>query len=106
MKMSTNMQCFIHKNLVFVAGLILCVYFSFHIAYGQRSYSQLNSLTQISSSQKIEISTLKSEKKSLEKKVSMMRSETLSVDLAEEQIRKYLGYHHKDELIVLSQEMR
>ncbi len=102
MNKSTHFSSFIHRNFVLIAGVLLCAYFSFHTTNGNRSYSRLSHLTQISQNQETEISTLKSEKKSLEKQVLMMRSETLSVDLAEEQIRKYLGYHHKDELVVLN----
>lgn len=82
-------------------GIVLCLYFAFHTFNGNRSYSHLSLLSQISVQQKNEISTLKLKKNTLEKQVIMMRPETLSADLAEEQARKYLGYHHKDEVVLL-----
>lgn len=98
------MQYTIHKNLVIILGLVLCLYFAFHTFNGNRSYMRLSQLQQISSEQKLEISTLKNKKNLLEKRVIMMRPDSLSVDLVEEQARKYLGYHHKDEVVLLDSE--
>ena len=85
-----------------LAGVSLCLYFCYHITYGKSSYKKLSSLKETYAIQEIQLSQLKKEHNSIKKKVKMMRpGETLSVDLMEEQIRNILGYHHKDELIVI-----
>ncbi len=85
-----------------VACVCLCMYFSVHAIAGNRSYSKLDNLVSLSK-QKIDyLSKLHIQKADLEKKVAMMRTNSLSVDMLEEQASFILGYNHKSDVIVIN----
>lgn len=91
------------QNIPLFIGVCLCIYFSYHIAFGRYSYPQLVSLQPVSVVKAHELDLLKQKKASLEQKVTLMRPATLSSDLLEEQIRYVLGYNKSGEIVILSQ---
>jgi len=82
-------------------GIAICVYFSYHAIYGSRSFSRwLDLNTQITTMSKMN-NNLDHKYEALEKKVTMMRPESLNKDMLEERVRLVLGYAHPDEIIVV-----
>ena len=96
-----NIRYAFRRNLPVLVGVCLCLYFSYHIAFGHRSYGRLSQLTEMSQQKETYLADLKIERAAIEKKVRMMRVSSLSIDMLEEQIRFILGYNHSDELVVL-----
>lgn len=100
--MQNNTVQALRKNLPIIAGLCLCLYFSYHTVSGKRSYSHLTTLKETHAQKIVALEHLTSKKASLETKVQMMRPDSLSVDLVEEQARNILGYTKGNELIIVS----
>lgn len=89
-------------NLFILIGIALCIYFAYHIIYGERSITKWAVL-----SHKIETmsnlnDTLEQERVALEQKVVMMRPGSINKDLLEERVRVVLGYKDSNEHIILS----
>ena len=89
------------KNLFLLAGICLCLYFSYHTFSGHRSYSRLSELSYASQEKISHLALLNQEREALEEKVTMMRTSSLSADMVEEQARFVLGYQYEDEYSVL-----
>ncbi len=101
MKQTVDIFITVKRNALVILGLCLCVYFSYHIVSGKYGYARLNNLEPIAQTKEKQLEALKAKSDSLNIKVSMLRPETLSVDLLEEQARMIIGYTHKDEMIIL-----
>ncbi len=99
-KLSTVLHVFKRKLPVFV-GFSLCIYFCYHTLDGERSYGKLLSLQNTASIQQNTLVTLKSERNALENKVAMLRPDSISADMLEEQVHIMLGYKHKDDISVI-----
>ncbi len=89
-------------NIPLFIGVCLCIYFSYHIAFGNYSYPQFVSLQPVAMAKASELDSLKEKTAALEQKVTLMRPATLSSDLLEEQIRYVLGYNKNGEIVILS----
>lgn len=87
----------VRKNLLTLVGLGLCLYFSYHLLQGERSYFRLISLEQNISEMKKTNEKLKSEHDALETRVSMLRSGSIDKDLLEERARIVLGFRNQGE---------
>ncbi len=97
-----NICALLKKNLPVLAGISLCLYFSYHTAFGERSYQRLSDLSLTTKQQTLQLQALKTKTSQLEQKVSMMRIESLSADMVEEQARYILGYNYDDEIILMN----
>lgn len=71
--------------------MLLCVYFSFHLLFGERGALKLVELSHEYELVSIEYNDLRAERDVLERKVIAMRSETIDPDLLEERIQIMLG---------------
>lgn len=91
-------------NILFLIGLGLICYFSFHILLGERSYSKLVSLEYQLEQVEAEYSNLQSGRKALENKVVRLRPATLDLDLLDERVRSTLGYVSPSEQIIIVSE--
>lgn len=89
------------QNLIAVIGVCLSFYFCYHLIAGERSYLRLVSLDHQISTTENEYEKTKSEREALEQKVVMMRPGSVNRDLLEEQSRKVLGFHYKDEKVLI-----
>lgn len=86
------------KKLIFfiiIIGLIL--YFAYHILQGNRGIINLFKLSKEKKAIINEINLLDKERDYLEKRISMMRSDAIDLDLLDEQVKKNLGYMNRDE---------
>lgn len=88
--------------MIFMIGLCLCVYFTYHAFQGERSYIRLLSLNANIESTQNELSTLQTKRENLEQKVVMMRPGSINKDLLEERARAVLGFYHPDEVAVVT----
>ncbi|MCB1592568.1 MAG: septum formation initiator family protein [Alphaproteobacteria bacterium] len=79
----------------------MTVYFSYHVAYGVRSYTQLQTLQAEVVSREQKLFEVRSDREMLESRVRMMRPGSLSRDLLEERARTILGYKSADEFLLL-----
>ncbi len=89
------------QNLIVVIGVCLSFYFCYHLIAGERSYLRLISLnSQISTTEK-QLELASTQRTGMEEKVVMMRPGSVNRDLLEEQARSVLGFHYKDEKVLI-----
>ncbi len=89
----------IRDNLLTFILLLLLAYFSYHVISGDRGLLALRELSKkVEDSQK-KLDTANSEKMELEHKVSLLKDNSLDLDMLEEQARRLLGYIGKDEKV-------
>ncbi len=101
MKRLIEQRYVFRQNLIAVIGVCLSFYFCYHLIAGERSYLRLVSLNrQIETTEK-QYTLSSAEREALEQKVVMMRPGSINRDLLEEQSRKVLGFHYKDEKVLI-----
>ncbi len=83
-------------------GLCLCAYFSYHAMFGKYGYIQIQNLAPIAAAKEMQLKALTDKSSNLEVKVSLLRPDSLSVDILEEQIRLILGYSYDDEIVIIN----
>lgn len=101
MKTLSRTHWIVRKHALLAAGIFLTVYFSYHVAYGVRSYTQLQTLQAEVVSREQKLFEVRSDREMLESRVRMMRPGSLSRDLLEERARTILGYKSADEFLLL-----
>ncbi|MEM7679790.1 MAG: septum formation initiator family protein [Pseudomonadota bacterium] len=92
----------IRQNIMFLVGVCLCFYFTYHMIHGERSVVRLISLSQSIETMSQKNDVIGDRRMALEEKVQMMRPGSINKDLLEEQVRLTLGYKHESELVVMS----
>ena len=101
MRRLIEQKYFFRQNLIVFIGVCLSLYFCYPLIAGERSYLRLISLNyQISSTEK-QYTQEKAKREALEQKVVMMRPGNVNRDLLEEQARSVLGFHYKDEKVII-----
>ena len=101
MKRLIEQKYLFRQNLIVFIGVCLSLYFCYHLIAGERSYLRLISLNhQISTTEKKHKEEF-AQREALEQKVVMMRPGTVNRDLLEEQARSVLGFHYKDEKVII-----
>ena len=101
MKRLIEQKYVVRQNLIIVIGVCLSLYFCYHLIAGERSYLRLISLNyQISQTEK-QLETSAAQRAGMEQKVVMMRPGSVNRDLLEEQARSVLGFHYKDEKVLI-----
>lgn len=103
MKQLLEHRFLVHKNILTLVGMGLCLYFSYHLMQGERSYFRYLSLRQNITDLSSQSQSLKKEREQLEMRVSMMRPGSIDKDLLEERARIVLGYRHAGERDILPQ---
>lgn len=88
----------LYVTIFFVA---LIFYFSYHAINGKRGIIAFFQLTQAITAKQNKLDSLKLERVTIERKVSLMRSESLDPDLLDEQARKILGYAGPNEKVYI-----
>jgi cell division protein FtsB len=83
-------------TLLFV---VILIYFSYHAVSGDRGLLALIQLSHKIESARAELDVIHSTRLKLERNVKLMRSDSLDLDLLDEQARRLLGYADKDEKI-------
>lgn len=83
-------------SLLFIT---LFSYFTFHAVSGERGLIAMAQLSKKVDESKTELDEIRAERIELEHKVSLLRTESLDLDLLDEEARKVLGYASKDETV-------
>ncbi|MBI1327234.1 MAG: septum formation initiator family protein [Alphaproteobacteria bacterium] len=94
-------QSLLRRNLLPLIGVSLCLYFSYHLLQGERSYFRLVSLRENYTESQQKLAVLKEEEKHLAQRVAMLRDNSISKDLLEERAREVLGYRYSNEMDVI-----
>lgn len=85
-------------------GSLFCVlilfYLAFHTVSGERGVFAMLRETNKLETIKAEIAEIKSKRESLEKKVQKLSSNSIDLDLLDEQARNVLGRAGKDEVVI------
>ena len=103
MKRLIEQRYVVRQNLIPVIGICLSVYFCYHLVAGERSYLRLVSLNAQVADTNQELVLASADRELLERKVVMMRPGSVDRDLLEEQARKVLGFHYKDEKVLIKE---
>ena len=101
MKETVDIFIAVKKNMPIIVGICLCMYFSYHMISGKYSYARYDNLKPIAQAKEMQLKALKAKSDTLENKVSLLRPNTLSTDLLEEQVRLFLGYNHRNEVVII-----
>lgn len=91
----------IRQNWVFILGVLLSVYFSYHLLQGERSYIRLIGLNQAIARETAHAENLVAAREELTKKVEMLRPGSMNRDFLEERARTVLGYRTPDDMDVI-----
>ena len=88
---------------VFSNIIWMCIagYFVYHIIIGERGLPSYISKKGLVERLESELRQLKTDNEFLNNKVKGLRSDTLDLDLLEEEAEKILGFSHPDDLVVL-----
>lgn len=90
------------KKLSIIAVIVLIFVYILHsLISGDRGFLSLFDLSEKHDKLQEEILKLQKQKQSLEKKVYSLKSESMDLDLLEEQTRKNLGYSKKGEKVYI-----
>ena len=101
MKRLLEQQFLIRKNLLFILGLCLTLYFSYHTLQGNRSLPHLMSVNNSIEAKSLELAALEGRRSALEARVVMLRPQSVNADFLEERARLVLGVSADDETIIV-----
>jgi cell division protein FtsB len=91
----------LRQNWVMILGIVLCLYFAYHLVLGERSYVRLIGLRHAIARTEVDIVAANQAHASLEKQVEMLRPGSLNRDYLEERARLMLGYRSADDIDVM-----
>ncbi|MBN8532101.1 MAG: septum formation initiator family protein [Alphaproteobacteria bacterium] len=83
-----------------VLCVIVLIYFGYHALNGDRGVFALLRLSRELEVAETEHAALKAENDKTERKVLLLRPDSLDLDMADEKARMLLGYVGKDELVI------
>jgi len=81
-------------------GVLIMFYIGFHAVSGERGLFALFKETRRYEQITAELTAIRSKRENLEKKVKMMSSSSLDLDMLDEQARTTLGLAGKDEVVL------
>lgn len=82
-----------------LAFILLLGYFTYHVVSGDRGLFALIELSKKVDDSKSELDVVNAERLDLEHRVSLLRDESLDLDLLDEQARRLLGYVAPEETV-------
>ena len=83
-----------------VLGFCVVGYFAYHSVEGDRGIVAWLRLNEQIVTAQVELDSLQGERKSLERRVALLRPESLDPDLLEERVRAVLNYARPGEVVV------
>jgi len=84
-----------------VIGMTVVVYFAYHAVQGDRGLLALGKLRGEVETLQAEVLDVRSARLELQKKVHMLRPDSIDPDMLEERARVLLGFGHPEELVVI-----
>ncbi len=87
------------SSMATLAFVLLLAYFCYHAVSGDRGLLALMKLSNQVEQSRQELDNVNFERLKLEHRVSLLRDESLDLDLLDEQARKLLGYVGTDETV-------
>ena len=93
----------ISNILTTLAALMVLSYFAYHAVSGERGLLALTELSKRVEYSQNKLDSLNAERISFEHKVSLLRDESLDLDMLDEQARRMLGYVGDGETVYLKQ---
>ena len=82
-------------------GCLLVAYFVYHSIQGDRGMLAWRQLDQLITEAEVSRGSLDDRREVLERRVRMLRSESLDADMVEEQGRRLLNFSHPDDVVLL-----
>lgn len=82
-------------------GIAMAGYFSYHALTGERSIVAFFRITDDIKAAKAELAQAKAERQKLERRVSLLRSESLDPDMLDERARWSLGFVGDRDIVIL-----
>lgn len=101
MRRILEQQSLIRRHFIFILGLCMCLYFSYHSVQGERSVPELFALNAAVERAQADLENLKRERSDLESQVVMLRPDTIKPDFLEQRARIVLGYVSEDEIAIV-----
>jgi cell division protein FtsB len=83
-----------------ILGFFVTVYFVYHIFQGERGFISWIRISKIVKQDETILSDLNKQKEALERRVVLLRPESLDTDMLEEVARKMFNYSKADETII------
>ncbi|MBP9752624.1 MAG: septum formation initiator family protein [Proteobacteria bacterium] len=87
-----------------VLAFIITLYFAYHIFQGERGFISWIKLSKTVKQDELTLSDLNKQKEALERRVSLLKPESLDLDMLEELARKLLNYKKQDETVIYTPE--
>jgi cell division protein FtsB len=84
-----------------VLGIFAVGYFAFHAIRGERGIIALRQLSLQVELAQLEYYKIKSQRKELEHRVSLLHPDSLDPDMLDERARVMLNYGHKDDIVII-----
>lgn len=101
MKLMTNAIPRSRRTYAIVGLVLVTCYLVYQLFSGNRGFLTLFTLSEKSTVLEREIRSLEIQHKELEKKVQMLKPESLNLDLLDEQVRRKLSYGKNGETVYL-----
>ncbi len=89
-----------------VLGFCIVGYFAYHSVEGDRGITAFVRLTERIAEAQAQLGDLRSERQALERRVRLLRADSLDPDLLDERARQILNYARPDEVIIFEKEPR
>lgn len=86
-------------------ALLLMIYFGYHIVQGERGLFSWMRLRQKISESEEHLAQIQSEKETLERRVHLLRPDSVDRDMLEERARKVLNWGHPGEVVIYDEEL-
>lgn len=102
MKISTKIK--LRKMSVPICFGLGVLYFGYHLFTGNHTILSYYKVQAELENTNTELNTVSSEREELAKRVVLMKTDSLDLDLLDEQSRRFLGYANKDEVIIFTDE--
>ncbi len=88
-----------------ICALCLMLYFIYHIIQGERGILSWLRLQQKISDAEQQLTVVQEEQEILERRVQLLRPDSLDPDMLEERARKVLNFAKKDEVVIYDKEL-
>ncbi len=96
----TEKKISIRQILTHLISIVIMGYFTYHIFKGDRGVIAYFRMQQIVADHEKELAEQNQLRKQIEKRVYLLKPDSLDLDLLEERARSVLNYAHPDEIII------